>query len=459
MSRLTLKIFAWFFLSLLLLAASSTLLTAWWINNERLTLESAQQREAEAAALALAEGGTAGLREWALRQANRGDGGPVFLLIDEWGDELLGRAVKDIDWPASETALPESEAGDYSWPAVLLALPPALPTLVSEDGERFQLLALSPSTETLTVQALARTAGPQVLLAILTLLLVSALLARSLTGPILQLERVAERLANGELDARAPIATSTRRDELGSLARTFDRMAERLMQSLRNRERLLQDISHELRSPLSRIRLAVGLQRQNPTATAPLERVDTEVDKLDRLIAQVLEVARLDAGTEWLRRDTLELGALVEPLIENARFEGAARHCGIRWEPSATPLLITGDADWTAAAIENVLRNALRFGATGSNVDVRLQGFPERIELTVSDQGIGVPTAELERIFEPFYRADPARAAESGGAGLGLAIANRVLKAQGGTITAHNRLGSVGQREGLAVTLSWPRHG
>jgi two-component system sensor histidine kinase CpxA len=456
MSRLTLRILAGFFLSLLLLATASITITAWWIRGQAVQLEERQSQETEQAALALAAGGPAGLRDWARRQAERRDGGPVFLVIDDWGDDLLGRPVKDLDWPPLDSESTSAE-GDAQWPSVMLAVPPPLPVLVSEDEERFQLLALSPSTDAVTFEALTRTAAPQLLLALLVLLLASAVLARSITRPVLQLERVADSLARGTLSARAPAATASRRDELGVLARTFDRMAERLARLLRSREQLLQDISHELRSPLSRLRMAVGLLRQSTAPSVHVERIETEIAKLDHLITQVLDVARLDAGAEWLRRESLDLARLIDPLIADARFEGLARQCTILWTPSAVPLPIQGDEDWTSAAIENVLRNALRHTATDSTVTVEVREDAEQIELTVTDQGPGVPAEHLERIFEPFHRVDPARSTAGGGAGLGLAIAARVLHAHGGTIAARNRSNAEGMTLGLEVTLRWPR--
>lgn len=444
MSRLTLRIFLGFFGSLLLLGAASIAITTWWARSQNLQLEKMQQLEAEAAALALAEGGTGGLREWAQRQASRRDGGPIFLVVDDWGEDLLGRVV-----PAPEPLEgPLIEGAD--WPMVTLALPPPLPVLVSEDEERFQLVAVSPSADKLTLTALARTAGPQLLLAGIVLLLVSVWIARSITRPLLQLERTADRLAAGELETRAPSSITSRTDELGTLARSFDRMATRLERLLLNRERLLQDISHELRSPLSRLRLSIGLLRQAGEAPAQIERMEVEVGKLDHLLGQVLDVARLDSGKEWLRRESLDLVQVLAPLIEDARFEAAARECSVIWMPPAAVLPIVGDADWTAAAIENVLRNALRHTPTRSSVRVEARAHAQFVELLVRDEGPGVPEAELEKIFEPFHRVDGARSAQEGGAGLGLAIAARVLRAQGGTIEARTR-------DGLEVTLRWPR--
>jgi len=264
------------------------------------------------------------------------------------------------------------------------------------------------------------------------------------------LQRVTRNLAAGDLDVRVPREVTTRRDELGRLGTSFDSMAMRLSEALRARERLLRDVSHEIRSPLTRIRLATELARDGVGTELQLARVDSEVERLDALVGNILDVARLESGAEILRRDRLDLVTLIDRIAADAAFEAQARGCSVRGRGPTEDCEIDGDADWTGAAIENVVRNALHHAPRDSSVEVQLVADADRYQLFVRDTGPGVPAHELERIFEPFHRVAPDRARESGGAGLGLAITARVMNAQGGGCQARNLA------RGLEISLWWP---
>jgi two-component system sensor histidine kinase CpxA len=265
-------------------------------------------------------------------------------------------------------------------------------------------------------------------------------LARHLTAPLRQLQAAVERFGRGDFSART---ASTRADELGDLARTFDRMADRIQSQVESERRLLGDISHELRSPLARLGVAVELARTGEDRDAALDRVQKEADRLNELVGQLLEMHRSPAAMSPLRLDVL-----LRQVAEEASLEAQAKGCRIRFEgpPEVT---IRGDAELLRRAVENMLRNAIRYSPDDSLVELTLTvGGTARI--CVRDRGPGVPPEAVPRLFDPFYRVGTDRDRRSGGVGLGLAIARRAVEAHGGTIHAHNR------EPGLEVTIELP---
>jgi two-component system OmpR family sensor kinase len=457
MTRLSLRIFVSFFAAMLVIGAGAILIT-WWVFAERQDDNASSLRDAASrAAAALSAGGRPALAEWLRTDAAQRSGRPL-LVIDDQGEELLERPLPPRFGAARWVGPPLELDGA---PGVTLRPPERLPVLVAANGDRYRLLlpprrprGLSPPF----VMPDAR--GPLLLLAIAVTALVSFALARSITRPIGDLHRATQALAAGELQTRVAAATRERRDELGRLAASFDAMAARLATLIEVREQLLRDVSHELRSPLARMRLATGLARQQG-ADVPrqLERLEGEIERLDELIGRVLDVARLDSGAGAISPEPLDLVELVERLAADARFEAEASGRRVDWAAPVLPLRIEADPGWVAAAIENVIRNALRHTPEGTAVSIELQPGPEGgARLTVSDSGPGVPDAELRRIFEPFHRVAAARDRASGGAGLGLAIAARVLQAHGGSIDAQNRRAAPGETAGgLTITLRLPR--
>lgn len=425
MNRLSLRIFAALFAALALIAVGAVLITGWVI---------AERREARPGAVAeliddarqVAAGGNRGaLQDWLRSRESRWFGRRIYVL-DADGRELLGR-----DLP-----MPPRMAQSRRWPQLLDA-----------DGQRYRLLLAPRRPPVLGVLSAPQAQLPLVLFTLLVVAGVSALLARSLTRPIADLQRAAQALAAGDLQTQVSAATRARGDELGRLGAAFDSMARDLRALVDARERLLRDVSHELRSPLARMRLAIGLARRpNADLRAQLERLDTEIGRLDRLIGALLDVSRLEAGPTSLRREPLDLAALMQALLADARFEAEARGCSITYAgPDA--LAFEGDPHWLGAAVENVLRNALRHAPEGSTIDVSLAEAAGRPRIDIRDRGPGVPEAALARIFEPFYRVDTPRPAGDNGTGLGLAIAARVVRAHGGQIGAANA------EPGLCVTL------
>jgi two-component system sensor histidine kinase CpxA len=221
-------------------------------------------------------------------------------------------------------------------------------------------------------------------------------------------------------------------------------MAERLESMVKAQQRLLGDISHELRSPLARLGVALGLarQRSGPDANGALDRIERESDNLNEMISQLLTLTRLESGTDGRKRAEIDLAALVRDVAEDADFEARSvnRSVQVVWTERCT---INGIEELLRSAVENVVRNAVRFTPEGTAVEVALQrqnGASDRYAvISVRDRGKGVPEEALERIFRPFYRAEDARDRQSGGGtGLGLAITERAVRMHGGSVVATN---------------------
>lgn len=450
MKHLATRIFLAFFATLVVTGLGAVALTSWVLDERENTLQTEILTAAEAAAAALAEGGKDALVDWARARAADPERALDVLVLDEWGGELLGRQ-------APSTPLPRGDSID-DWPldlpAVLLDLPRESPVVVSAEGEVFRLLPIARRDGVALWRALPL---QLLLLALIVTALASLLLARSITQPISRLQRTTLALAAGNLEARVETSTLQRQDEIGALARSLEVMAARLDTLLRAQKQLLRDISHEVRSPLARIRLASGLLGQRNARPDPLlARIDEEVSQLDSLIERILDIAKLEsgAGAEDWRREALDLCALTERTLADAAFE--ASQLGIELEVRLTsePLVINGDRHWVQSAIENVVRNALHHAASGARVRVCLERDQEHATLAISDSGTGLDETELTKIFEPFYRGSGS--ASGSGAGLGLAIVARVLQSHGGTAIARNLRDSTNKITGLEITLRWP---
>jgi two-component system sensor histidine kinase CpxA len=286
--------------------------------------------------------------------------------------------------------------------------------------------------------------------------LVCFILARFLTSPIVRLRAATQRLAAGDLTARAGVSSSRSRDEMAELVRDFDRMAERLESLVNAQSRLLKDISHELRSPLARLNVALELARQRtgPEAESALERIERESTRLNELVGRLLTIARLESGSDSLRKAPVALEELVREIAKDAAFEAQARRCRVDCV-IADDCVVIGDASLLHSAIENVVRNATRYTEEGSAVQVQLeQGQrakgPEAV-IRVTDSGPGVPEEALTKLFLPFYRIDDARGRATGGVGLGLAITERAVLLHGGSVRAVNR-----PQGGLMVEIRLP---
>ncbi len=281
-------------------------------------------------------------------------------------------------------------------------------------------------------------------------------LARYLTAPVANLRAATQELADGNLNVRVSPSLGTRRDELASLGHDFDLMAERIESLLNSQRRLLGDISHELRSPLARLNVALELARGRAgvEATSALERIGREAEELNVMIGQLLTLTRLESDRAELQKTEVDLPTLVRRVADDANFEARGRNRAVRVVACEDCQMI-GSEPLLRSAIENVVRNAVRYTDEGTEVEIKLdcddEGEKPLAVVSVRDHGKGVPENVLEKIFSSFYRVEDARDRQTGGAGLGLAITARAVRLHGGTVTAMNATDG-----GLIIKMSFP---
>jgi two-component system, OmpR family, sensor histidine kinase CpxA len=265
------------------------------------------------------------------------------------------------------------------------------------------------------------------------------LLTRYLTTPILRLREASQHLAAGDLSARASAGMERRRDDLGLLVHDFNSMANRIEGLVSRQRQLIYDISHELRSPLARLNVALDLGRQRKGDDPAFHQAERDIACLDEMIERLLTMARLDASTAPISMASVDLTALVEQIVSTAAFELQDQEGTIHLS-AQTACVVHGNEELLHSAIENVIRNAVRYTGHGNSVEVSLDPTDDRAfaRLLVRDHGQGVPERDLQNIFQPFYRVANDRNRQSGGTGLGLAIADRVVRIHHGTIAARN---------------------
>lgn len=279
---------------------------------------------------------------------------------------------------------------------------------------------------------------------LLTAVVVCTALALYLTTPIRRLREATQKLAAGDLQTRVGTRVLRRRDELADLARDFDVMAGRIESLITSQQRLTQDISHELRSPLARMNVALEIAKQKSNReTAPmLERIETESMRLNDMISRILMLAKLESGSDDHEQQRIDLAELVKDVAADADFEAQAKGKVVEVS-SADKCTVMGSENLLRSAIENVLRNAVRYTADRTVVDVSLMTSNGHAILKVSDHGGGVPEDEIANLFRPFYRVGEDRTRKTGGIGLGLAIAERAVRAHKGKISAANHNGGL----------------
>src|SRR4051794_5769641 len=388
--------------------------------------------------------GPEGLRTW-LTGIKRPEISSRTFILDYTGREMLGRAVPDsLRDPPTDARLANTTIRGIGGPLML----------VGPDGKTFQVVIgpLRSGPHLFGELEMPQVSTATLFIALVVSAVVCFFLARYLVSPVDQLRRATRQIASGDLDVRVSTKLKGRRDELGLLASDLDTMSERVRNLLESKQQLLRDVSHELRSPLARLQLALSLARrqENTGVERQLARIACEADRLEELIARTLTLARLERPMQGLESVPLDIAELLTNIVSDVGIEAEARGSTVALA-TERPLPVKGDPELLRSAMENVIRNAVRYGPPGSKVGIESRRRGTQIEVMVRDSGPGVPEKDLELIFEPFYRVDAARNRAVGGDGLGLAIAARAVGIHGGRIQARNL-----DAGGLVVQLSLP---
>lgn len=401
-------------------------------------LELAEHRlaaHAETAATLLEEQGPAAVAHW-LRSLRRENDRPI-LLFDEQGKLPFGQR---------QAPLLERRIENHTLQQGIQRIGRSRYMVIAELGERPPRYFLATVVNLERAHRLPQWA--RIAIAVLISGLVSLGLAALLTRPIRRLRLAAQRMAEGDLGVRVG---GKGKDEVAELARDFDVMAERLREMLDSQKRLLSDVSHELRSPLARLRVALELLEKNHDRATALRRIGKEADELEGLVSNLLSLARLESGQSILERKQVSLKQILNNVVNDADFEAGARGRQVTLR-AEEDFLLEGDPVLLRAAVENVVRNAIRHTREQTTVQVHLDADDNGALIRVCDQGEGVPDTELSRMFEAFTRIGEARDRHSGGFGLGLSITGQVMAAHGGSVSAANRSGG-----GLCVSLHFPK--
>jgi two-component system sensor histidine kinase CpxA len=387
------------------------------------------------AAVAFESGGPDALREWLDDLSSE----PAFsrtFVVGPNGQDLLNRPLPHHLLVPVEG---RTKHGQKTVRSGAIAPMGGALVLVSPDGSTYHVI-VGPLHERPLLFGeleLPAVAAATLAIALVVSTVICFFLTRHLVGPIDRLRQATREVASGNLSVRMLPRLKGRQDDLSLLAADFDTMAERVESLLESKQQLLRDVSHELRSPLTRLQLALSLARREAGGVErQLARIECEADRLEQLIARILKIVRLERPASAFQGVAVDVGKLLEMIAQDVAIEAEARNCTVSVRV-AQSLEVAGDPELLRSAFENVIRNAVRYGPSGSIVTVSA-ARQDWIEITVRDHGPGVPEKDLKLIFEPFYRVDAARDRAVGGEGLGLAIAARAIAVHGGNIEAHN---------------------
>jgi two-component system, OmpR family, sensor histidine kinase CpxA len=448
MRSLFLKIFLWFWLTVVLVGLA--LVVTWNLQPEvvvsrwRAMVGEATGLYAQACAEEIDRYGPTGLANYLQRLESSTN--IRASLFDEHGQLITGRPSPTARQLAAHVAQAHEAEFEVKLTTALsarLALGPSGRAYVFvAEFPRGPFAAFRPSTRMQLVRWIV---------AIAVSGLICYLLTRYLTTPMLRLRTAARQIAAGDLSARAGADIERRRDELGELVVDFNRMADRIESLVVAQKQLISDISHELRSPLARLTVALGLarQRSGDEAASSLDRIERESERLNDMIGKLLTLARLDAASTPPEKEEVSVLEILQEVVADAQFEAQQRNCTVALT-SQTDCVVMGSPELLRSAIENVVRNAVRYTEPNSSVQVSLSCNSGWATIAVRDQGPGVPDTELHNVFRPFYRLANARERSTGGAGLGLAITQRTVRLHGGSVSARNA------GHGLEVMIQLP---
>jgi two-component system sensor histidine kinase CpxA len=371
----------------------------------------------------------------------------LFLYVfDAHGNQLVGRAA-----PAEAVNMETQVLGKAQTKKVGDQLY-AAESAVLKDGTKISVVAVFPDRH----PPLFLRMFPRMAMLALMSGIVCYALAKYLTTPLVALRHATHRLAEGDLSARAISASRGSKDEISNLVADFNAMADRIESLVTLQNRLTTDISHELRSPLARLSVALEIARakSGPQAESALDRIETEAERLNELVGQILMLSRLESGSDRTVPQTVDMTELLEDVANDASFEATKKGCKVELRITGS-CLVDGNRELLRRSLDNVLRNAIHYTNSGSSIDVSLEctngEAPPVALIRIRDHGTGVPDSELQNIFQPFHRVGGDRARQSGGAGLGLAICDRAVRLHRGTVSARNAADG-----GLIIEIALP---
>ena len=434
MSGIFRRILLWFG-ALLVFSFVAFLATTWVFMPRPNLFGNVRKLQLQDAVMALELGGKPALQEYLVR-IDRLFGARHYFVDGQARDVLTGEARQDLWMLVEEPAARRPMMGPP-------ARGPAHPMRETTADGRYSLLIVLPEAD-LRPSLWANL--PNYLWIVLVIVLLCYALAVTLARPLRELRESMVRFGAGDLDVRSSL---NRKDEIGDAARAFNDMASRMKTLLTAERRLLQDISHELRSPLNRLGFAVELARSSQDRNGALDRIKHESNRLTSLVGELIQMTRAEGDPAERINEPLDLSAVVELVAREAEIEAEVRQVRLvrRWQGKFP---VTGDGGLLARALDNIVRNAIRHTATGTAVEIGIDDQSGQAVVSVRDQGPGVPEEMLGTIFKPFFRVESDRGRDSGGIGLGLAIAQRAVVLHHGEISAHNA------NPGLTVEVRLP---
>lgn len=437
MNRLSVRLFLAIFVTLVVFSVVSSLITYSVIQALRTDFDESNPKARITAQLKLAHiaaktNGLEGLRRWAA-SVDKKEVVPLLVITPE-GKDLLDRTVpKHII----------RRMGRYPPPPHHKRL-----AHVTITGETYIIIPHFRGVNAGRFFTRPSILGIPLIIALCISGLVGWLLAKWISLPIGRLRQATKQVASGKFQTRLGNNSTQRKDELGQLANDFNHMASQLAIYKERQTRLMSDMSHELRTPLSRLYVALALAEKKQGESEELTKAELEAQRLEALIEQVLSLSKLNSENTPFQPDDIELNQLLSSIVQDANFE--AQKPVVTYHESID-LHLNGDGNWLRYAFENIVRNAVKHSPEEASVTITCGTHSEGLRVEISDNGPGVATDQIDKLFQPFARGDDSRNRSTGGHGLGLAIAKQAIELHGGNITAKNK-----ESGGLRVTIQLP---